>query len=80
MKNNNKKKGGTDVGKQIAKFLGKLHLEAWYFTIIFFCVVLLISLVVWRDSFYVTEPSNDVLVNFNNTKEDFEQMKLEAPL
>lgn len=79
MKNNNKKKkGGADIGKQIAKFLNKFSLEAWYFTVVFFCVVLLISLVVWRDSFYVTTPSDKVLNEFDSTKENFEQMKLEA--
>ncbi len=81
MKDENKKKENRnkkDIKKEIVRIFSGFRLETWYFTIIFFLIVLAISLVVWRDSFYKVEPSQKVIDVFNSTQEDFEKMKFEA--
>jgi len=77
MKKQNKK-AKKDIGKEISKFFAGINLESWYFTIFFFCVIFIVSLVVWRDSFYKVAPSENVLLISNSGKENFDQMKVEA--
>ena len=68
----------SETSRKVAKFFSGLRLESWYFTIVFFCVIFIASLVVWKESFYETKPSEKVLIVFNSTEENFEQMKTEA--
>ncbi len=65
----------ADYKEKFLKSFSKINWKTWYTTIFFFVLLLGVSLWIWWESFYQPVPSQQVIVEIEGSKEDFEGMK-----
>lgn len=75
MKKLETKKSLKKVRKVFATIGSKINLNTWYFTILFFICILVISVFVWWQCFQNPLPSSKVLLKIEQEKVNYREMK-----
>lgn len=67
------------IERKLKKFLGaigsSISSHTWYFTVLFFIIVLLVSVWVWWNCFQDPVPSSEVVLRVEQSKENYTEMK-----